>query len=170
MVAVSSGEAVAIAVLGFFQRVTNDESVKRGVAQRVGFVDELTQAVIQQQFRRLQSIFSRFFTQEKEDMENRHLLGGCSNGRLSAAGNEQLDKSGIVQRSLGMANNKYNGSKVAKENIPDEEGNIRRNTGWSLPAVLRPSILRNSKLRARRQYGAADAFVARVANDRPLVE
>ena len=51
-----SVSSVAVAILGFFQCVPDDERVQRRIAQRIGFVDELPQSMVEQELGRLKRI------------------------------------------------------------------------------------------------------------------
>ena len=65
---------VVVAVPPLLQRVADDESVERRVAQTVGLIDQVSQSVIHQKFQSLKSVLRRLFTLEQKNMESSHQL------------------------------------------------------------------------------------------------
>ena len=88
---------ILVAVATLLQGVADYQDVQRGVAERVGLVDELAQSVLHQQFGRLQGVLGRLLALQQDNVKGRHQLRRRPHRRFGAALDQQLQELDVQQ-------------------------------------------------------------------------
>ena len=96
---------IVVAKARFFYGVAHNETVQRSIAQTVCVIYRFFHSIFQQKFRRLESRFGGFPTNEIKDMQSSHLLSrgvNCRVGTVPIKRNDAETLLGITQKTCNL--------------------------------------------------------------------